>query len=107
MLNCANKEPIQSDVTGYLNSIYLLRKATRWKTAVSKCSVSGHCNDCAFFHVPASQTSSDTTTTAGDDASLEEKPAKKSKKGKKVQWPADDANLATFHFFEMDEDERG
>ncbi|KAL9989493.1 hypothetical protein ACROYT_G004052 [Oculina patagonica] len=52
----------------------------------------------------ASQTSSDTTT--GDDASLEEKPAKKSKKGKKVQWPSDDANLAIFHFFEMDEDER-
>lgn len=58
-----------------------------------------------FVHVTASQTSSDTTT--GDDVSLEEKPAKKSKKGKKVQWPADDANLAIFHFFEMDEDERG
>lgn len=54
----------------------------------------------------ASQTSTD-TTSAADDNSLEEKPAKKSKKGKKVQWPADDANLATFHFFEMDEDERG
>lgn len=53
----------------------------------------------------ASQTSTD-TTSAADDNSLEEKPAKKSKKGKKVQWPADDANLATFHFFEMDEDER-
>ena len=60
-----------------------------------------------FVCVTASQTSSDTTASAGDDVSLEDKPAKKSKKGKKVQWPADDANLATFHFFEMDEDERG
>lgn len=61
---------------------------------------------CFFVLAVASQTSTD-TTSAADDNSLEEKPAKKSKKGKKVQWPADDANLATFHFFEMDEDERG
>ena len=54
----------------------------------------------------ASQTSLDTGTSAGEETA-EEKPAKKSKKGKKVQWPADDADLATFHFFEMDEDERG
>lgn len=60
-----------------------------------------------FCSYIASQASTDTTTSAVDDNSLEEKPAKKSKKGKKVQWPADDANLATFHFFEMDEDERG
>lgn len=59
-----------------------------------------------FFAIAtASQTSTDTTTSAADD--VEEKPAKKSKKGKRVQWPSDDANLATFHFFEMDEDERG
>ena len=69
---------------------------------------SDYCNDCSCFlsFAVASQTSTD-TTSAADDNSLEEKPAKKSKKGKKVQWPADDANLATFHFFEMDEDERG
>ena len=54
----------------------------------------------------ASQTPSDTTTSAGDE-NTDEKPTKKSKKGKRVQWPADDANLATFHYFEMDEDERG
>ena len=59
------------------------------------------------FIVPAaSQASLDTGTSAGEE-NTEEKPAKKSKKGKKVQWPADDADLATFHFFEMDEDERG
>ena len=74
-----------------------------------KRSLSDHRNDyftIVFSLVVASQTSTD-TTSAADDNSLEEKPAKKSKKGKKVQWPADDANLATFHFFEMDEDERG
>lgn len=52
----------------------------------------------------ASQASTDTVTSAADD--LEEKPAKKSKKGKRVTWPDDDANLI-FHYFEMDEDERG
>lgn len=52
----------------------------------------------------ASQASTDTVTSAADD--LEEKPAKKSKKGKRVTWPDDDANLAIFHYFEMDEDER-
>ena len=60
-----------------------------------------------FLYTTASQTSSDTTTSAGDDAAAEDRPAKKSKKGKKVTWPSDDSNLATFHFFEMDEDERG
>lgn len=59
-----------------------------------------------FFYAAASQTSADTTTSVGDD-NTEDKPTKKSKKGKRVQWPADDANLAVFHFFEMDEDERG
>lgn len=52
----------------------------------------------------ASQASTDTVTSAADD--LEEKPTKKSKKGKRVTWPDDDANLAIFHYFEMDEDER-
>ncbi|PFX23286.1 Serine/threonine-protein phosphatase 1 regulatory subunit 10 [Stylophora pistillata] len=52
----------------------------------------------------ASQASTDTVASAVDD--VEEKPAKKSKKGKKVTWPDDDANLAIFHYFEMDEDER-
>lgn len=51
------------------------------------------------------QASSDTTASVGDE-NTEDRPAKKSKKGKKVQWPADDSNLATFHYFEMDEDER-
>ena len=59
-----------------------------------------------FFDTAASQTSVDTTTSVGDE-NVEDKPTKKSKKGKRVQWPADDANLAVFHFFEMDEDERG
>lgn len=60
-----------------------------------------------IYTFAASQTSSDTTASAVDEAAAEEKPAKKSKKGKRVQWPTDDANLAIFHFFEMDEDERG
>ena len=47
------------------------------------------------------------TTGTVDDTATEEGTVKKSKNGKKVQWPADDANLATYHFFEMDEEERG
>lgn len=58
-----------------------------------------------FVISSASQASTDTVTSAADD--LEEKPTKKSKKGKRVTWPDDDANLAIFHYFEMDEDERG
>ena len=49
---------------------------------------------------------SDAAAVEVDDAPEGEAVVKKSKKGKKVTWASDD-KINVYHFFEMDEEERG
>jgi hypothetical protein len=59
----------------------------------------------SFFISPPDSSTPSTTTT--EDVTDIEPPAKKpNKKGRIVTW-AEDHKLASFHYFEMDEDERG
>ena len=60
-----------------------------------------------FFLLPVpTLAGKDSESVAVSSDTDSEKPAKKSKKGKSVTWASDD-KINTYHFFEMDEDERG